>query len=52
VLAPDERIDMDAAIRMLTADAAWACHLDDRGVLAPGKLADLAVLGLTRGGSR
>jgi predicted amidohydrolase YtcJ len=30
---------------MFTADAAWACHLDDRGVLAPGKLADLVVLG-------
>ncbi len=45
VLAADERIDLDAAIRMFTADAAWACHLDDRGVLAPGKLADFVVLG-------
>jgi predicted amidohydrolase YtcJ len=44
-LAPDERIGLDAALRMFTADAAWACHLDDRGVLAPGKLADLVVLG-------
>jgi predicted amidohydrolase YtcJ len=46
VLAPGERIDLDAAMRMFTVDAAWACHLDDRGVLAPGKLADLAVLGV------
>jgi predicted amidohydrolase YtcJ len=44
-LAPEEKIDLDAAMRMFTADAAWACHLDDRGVLAPGKLADLTVLG-------
>ena len=44
-LAPDEAISLDAALRMFTADAAWACHLDDRGVLAPGKLADLVVLG-------
>lgn len=45
VLVPEERIDLDAALRMFTADAAWACHMDDRGVLAPGKLADLVVLG-------
>jgi len=32
-------------LRMFTADAAWACHMDDRGVLAPGRLADLVVLG-------
>ncbi len=44
-LAPEEKIDLDAALRMFTADAAWACHLDDRGVLVPGKLADLVVLG-------
>ncbi len=41
----EERIDLDAAIRSFTADAAYACHMDDRGVLAPGKLADLVVLG-------
>ena len=45
VLAADEAISLDAALRMFTADAAWACHLDDRGALAPGKLADLVVLG-------
>jgi hypothetical protein len=44
-LAPREAISLDSALRMFTADAAWACHLDDRGVLAPGKLADLVVLG-------
>jgi hypothetical protein len=44
-LIPDERLSLGAALRMFTADAAWACHLDDRGVLAPGKLADLVVLG-------
>lgn len=43
-LTPDEAITLDAALRMFTADAAWACHLDDRGVLVPGKLADLVVL--------
>lgn len=45
VLAAEERIDLDSAIQMFTADAAWACHLDDRGVLAPGKLADFIILG-------
>jgi predicted amidohydrolase YtcJ len=45
VVAPGERIDLDAAFRMFTADAAWACHMDDRGVLREGALADLVVLG-------
>ena len=44
-LAPDERIDLDAALRMFTADAAFGCHFDDRGTLEVGKLADLVVLG-------
>ncbi len=44
VIEPDERIDLDAAIRTFTADAAFACHMDDRGTLEPGKLADLVVL--------
>jgi predicted amidohydrolase YtcJ len=44
-LSPDEAIDFDDALRMFTADAAYACHLDDRGCLAPGKLADFVVLG-------
>jgi predicted amidohydrolase YtcJ len=45
VLSPEERISVDAALKMFTADAAFACGLDDRGSLAPGKLADFAVLG-------
>lgn len=45
LVAPDERIELDAAIRAFTADAAFACHMDDRGTLEPGKLADLVVLG-------
>lgn len=45
VLLPEERVELAAALRAFTADAAWACHLDDRGVLAPGRLADLVVLG-------
>jgi predicted amidohydrolase YtcJ len=43
--APPHSSLRETALRMFTADAAWACHLDDRGVLAPGKLADLVVLG-------
>jgi predicted amidohydrolase YtcJ len=44
-LSPEESIGIDDALRMFTADAAYACHLDDRGTLAPGKLADFVVLG-------
>ncbi len=45
IVAGDERIELAAALRMFTADAAYACRMDDRGVLEPGKLADLVVLG-------
>jgi predicted amidohydrolase YtcJ len=45
VLSPDERLDLQSALRMYTADAAYACHLPDRGALAPGLLADFVVLG-------
>lgn len=45
MVEPEERIELDAAIRAFTADAAFACHMDDRGTLEPGKLADLVVLG-------
>ncbi len=45
---PEERITLDAALRMFTRDAAWACHWDDRGVLKPGFLGDCVVLELTR----
>lgn len=44
-LLAEERIELDAALRMFTVDAAWACGWDDRGSLDPGKLADLVVLG-------
>ncbi len=44
-IAPDEAIDLSAALRMFTRDAALACHMDDRGMLAPGLLGDLVVLG-------
>jgi len=40
-----ERVGLDAAIRSFTADAAFACRMDDRGTLAHGALADLVVLG-------
>jgi predicted amidohydrolase YtcJ len=45
LLSPDERLDLQSAIRMYTADAAYACHLSDRGTLTPGLLADFVVMG-------
>ena len=45
VLAPDERIPVDAALRAVTIDAAWQCRMDHIvGSLEPGKYADLALL--------
>jgi hypothetical protein len=45
ILAPDERVSVEAAIRAVTRDAAWACHSESEiGSLEPGKLADLVVL--------
>ncbi len=44
-ICPEEAIGMEEALRVMTRDAAHACHLDDRGRLAPGYLADLVVLG-------
>lgn len=42
---PDERIDLESAMRAFTIGAAWANGLDaETGTLAPGKLADLVVL--------
>ncbi len=43
-VAPEESIDMAEALRVHTRDAAVACHMDDRGVLSEGRLADLVVL--------
>lgn len=45
VFYPEERIPVVAALRAVTIDAAWHCHMDDKaGSLEPGKFADLAVL--------
>ncbi len=45
ILAPQERVDVETAIRSLTRDAAWLSHSENEiGSLEPGKLADLVVL--------
>ncbi|MEU4596494.1 amidohydrolase family protein [Nocardia sp. NPDC023988] len=45
VLAPEECVDVDTAIRAQTIGAATQLHLDtDIGTLEPGKFADLVVL--------
>jgi predicted amidohydrolase YtcJ len=45
ILAPQERVGVEAAIRSITRDAAWLCHSEDEiGSLEPGKLADFVVL--------
>jgi predicted amidohydrolase YtcJ len=45
VLAPDERVSVEAAIRAVTSTAAWQCHSEDViGSLEPGKLADFVIL--------
>lgn len=45
VLAPDERIDVEQAIRSMTIDAAYQARMDHAvGTLDPGKYADLVVL--------
>ena len=45
ILAPDERVSVEVAIRAVTANAAWQCHSEHEiGSLEPGKLADLVVL--------
>jgi len=43
VLGPDECVDPAAALRAITVDAAWQIHMDDRGSLEVGKLADFAI---------
>jgi predicted amidohydrolase YtcJ len=46
VLAPAERIPVEAALRARTIDAAWQVFADDlTGSIVPGKEADLVVLG-------
>jgi predicted amidohydrolase YtcJ len=45
VLNADERIPVEAALRAVTIDAAWQCHLDDiSGDLVAGKAADMTIL--------
>ena len=45
VLAPDERVGVESAIRSQTLRAAWAQHEDNElGSLEPGKLADFVLL--------
>ncbi len=44
-LLPDERLDLETALRAYTMGGAWANHLDDvTGSIEVGKLADLVVL--------
>ena len=45
VLAPQERISVETAIRAMTSEAAWQLFSDHEvGSLEPGKLADLVIL--------
>ena len=45
ILAPDERVGVETAIRAVTSNAALACHSEHEiGTLEPGKFADLVVL--------
>ena len=45
ILAPEECISVDAALRAVTRDAAWQCHSDHEvGTLEPGTFADLVML--------
>ena len=45
LLSAEECVDVEAALRAMTIDAAWQCHSDHEiGSLEPGKLADLVVL--------
>lgn len=45
VLAPQERVSVEAAIKSITRTAAWLCHSEHEiGTLGPGKLADMVVL--------
>jgi predicted amidohydrolase YtcJ len=45
ILAPNERVSVEAAIRAVTINAAWQCHSEHEiGSLEPGKLADFVIL--------
>jgi predicted amidohydrolase YtcJ len=46
VIAPHEGVSLEEGLRLYTHDAAFAAREDDlKGTIAPGKLADLVVLG-------
>jgi predicted amidohydrolase YtcJ len=40
---PDQNLSAAEVIDGYTRDAAWAIHVEDRAVLAPGKTADLVI---------
>jgi predicted amidohydrolase YtcJ len=44
VLLPEQRLDLATALTAYTAGSARVAHHDDSGVIAPGRLADLALL--------
>lgn len=44
VFYPEQRIDLAGAVAAYTSGSAYVNHLDDTGTIAPGNLADLAVL--------
>ena len=44
VFLPDQRLDLATALTAYTAGSAHVAYLDESGVIAPGRLADLAVL--------
>ena len=45
VLAPQEKVSVEAAIRSVTINAAWQCHSEQEiGSLEKGKLADFVIL--------
>jgi predicted amidohydrolase YtcJ len=45
ILAPQERVSVEAALRAVTINAAWQCHSESEiGSLEPGKLADFVIL--------
>jgi predicted amidohydrolase YtcJ len=44
VFLPEQRLDLATALTAYTAGSAYVTHLDEGGVIAPGRLADLAVL--------
>jgi predicted amidohydrolase YtcJ len=45
VLAPEERVSVESALRAMTLDAAWQCHSDHEvGSLKVGKFADFVIL--------